>query len=353
MKNKNSPIKIKDIAKVANVSAGTVDRVLHNRSDVSEKTRQKVLKIIEELGYKTNIIAKTLASKNQFILSVIIPEDDQYSNYWKKPLVGILKAEEELETFGVKINKYFFNISNISSFETESKLLIQENPNAVILAPIFKDQALRFADKLVDKNIPFILLDSNLEKKNKSIGFVGHDSVQSGMVAAKLIFDRTKNKDNILIINLLANHNNINHLSIRSEGFRSFFAKKDKMGSLIEMNIHDLNAIDINKKLQHVFNDLSQIKGIFVTGSRVHIIAKFLKDQAIDQDIVLVGYDLLAKNIDFLKNDTIDYLISQNPIEQGYQSVMKIFQSAILQEKPDKINYLPIDIIIKENLKYS
>lgn len=353
MKNDKSPIKITDIARIAGVSTGTVDRVLHNRSDVSEKTREKILKIIDELGYKTNIIAKTLASKKQIIFSVLIPEEDEYSGYWQKPLVGIQKAEEELLSYGVKIHKYLFNPSDTQSFKNKSKLLLEKDPNAVILAPIFKSEALLLTDELTKKNIPVVLLDSNFNGKNDSLSFVGHDSFQSGMVAAKLIFDRTTNKSNILIINLLANHSNINHLSIRSEGFRSFFAKKDKMGSLIEMNIHDFNAIDINKKLQHIFNDISEINGVFVTGSRVHIIAKFLKDQSIDQDIILVGYDLLAKNIDFLKNNTIDYLISQNPIEQGYQSVMKIFQTTILQEKPDKINYLPIDIIIKENLKYS
>jgi LacI family transcriptional regulator len=109
----------------------------------------------------------------------------------------------------------------------------------------------------------------------------------------------------------------------------------------------------IEEKISHVFNDVSRIKAIFVTNSKVHLIAKFLIDKQLDQEVILLGYDLIDKNIEYLKNNTIDYLLSQNPIEQGYNSIMKLFQSTVLKEKTEKIIYLPIDIIIKENLMYS
>ena len=48
---------IKDIAAKAGISIGTVDRVLHDRGDVNEETKRKVLEIVEELGYKPNILA--------------------------------------------------------------------------------------------------------------------------------------------------------------------------------------------------------------------------------------------------------------------------------------------------------
>ena len=48
-------ITINDVAEAAGVSKGTVDRVLHNRGEVSEKSRQKVLKVVEELGFSPNL----------------------------------------------------------------------------------------------------------------------------------------------------------------------------------------------------------------------------------------------------------------------------------------------------------
>ena len=54
---KNSIITISDVARAARVTNGTVDRVLHERGEVSKKTREKVLRVIEELGYQPNVYA--------------------------------------------------------------------------------------------------------------------------------------------------------------------------------------------------------------------------------------------------------------------------------------------------------
>ena len=51
-------VTVKQIAELANVSRGTVDRVLNNRSGVSEATRQKMLKIAKELHYVPDFLAK-------------------------------------------------------------------------------------------------------------------------------------------------------------------------------------------------------------------------------------------------------------------------------------------------------
>ena len=351
MKKNNAPIKIKDIARIANVSVGTVDRVLHNRSDVSDKTREKVLKIIDKLGYKTNIIAKMLASKSQIVFSILIPKKDEYSSYWQKPLSGIEKAEEELATFGIEIKKYFFSFSDTNSFKEQVSLLLKEKPNAVVFAPIFKEESLVLVKTMDLHNIPYILLDSNLEEENNSIAYIGHDSFQSGVVAAKLIHTRIAPTDNVLLLNLVLNTKDLNHLSERSNGFRSFFTEQKKSGAIVELNIHDLDDDIIDKKLTQTFRDISNIKAIYATNSRVHLIAKYLEKHYLDQKIVLVGYDLIDKNITYLKTDTIDYLISQNSVEQGYRSVMHLFKHVVLKENIEKITYMPIHIIIKENLK--
>ena len=55
-------IRIKDIAAQTGVSIGTVDRVLHNRGHVSPDVRARVLKVMEEMGYEPNIMARSLAN---------------------------------------------------------------------------------------------------------------------------------------------------------------------------------------------------------------------------------------------------------------------------------------------------
>lgn len=61
-----SNIRIVDIAKMAGVSVGTVDRVIHNRGRVSEENRKKVQAILEMVNYQPNLMARSLASKKQY-----------------------------------------------------------------------------------------------------------------------------------------------------------------------------------------------------------------------------------------------------------------------------------------------
>ena len=72
MKSLPDKIRIKDIARLANVSTGTVDRVLHNRGEVSDKSRAKVEKVLKEINYQPNIYASALASKKKIHVCYII-----------------------------------------------------------------------------------------------------------------------------------------------------------------------------------------------------------------------------------------------------------------------------------------
>ena len=77
MKSLPDKIRIKDIARLANVSTGTVDRVLHNRGEVSAKSREKVEKVLKEINYQPNIYAPALASKKRYTLVTLLPESNE------------------------------------------------------------------------------------------------------------------------------------------------------------------------------------------------------------------------------------------------------------------------------------
>ena len=59
-------IRIKDIARLADVSVGTVDRVIHGRSGVSEASKKRVEEILKQLDYQPNMYASALASNKKY-----------------------------------------------------------------------------------------------------------------------------------------------------------------------------------------------------------------------------------------------------------------------------------------------
>ena len=67
-------IRIKDIARLADVSVGTVDRVLHGRTGVSEASRKRVEEILKQLDYQPNMYASALASNKKYLFVCLLPQ---------------------------------------------------------------------------------------------------------------------------------------------------------------------------------------------------------------------------------------------------------------------------------------
>jgi len=83
-------ITIKDVAKKANVSISTVSRVINDSKPVSDDIKMRVVKVIEELGYKPNPVARSLVTKKSRLIGVLIPDiSDPY-------IAELLNAIEEV-----------------------------------------------------------------------------------------------------------------------------------------------------------------------------------------------------------------------------------------------------------------
>jgi DNA-binding LacI/PurR family transcriptional regulator len=65
---------LKDVANAANVSIRTVSRVVNNQGEISEKTRQRIWEIIDQLEYRPNQLARGLITGKTFTVGVIIPD---------------------------------------------------------------------------------------------------------------------------------------------------------------------------------------------------------------------------------------------------------------------------------------
>jgi LacI family transcriptional regulator len=349
--NPGKKITIKDIAQMAGVSIGTVDRVIHNRGEVSFKTREKILKITQTLNYQPDVLASTLASKKNTRFAVLMPAADSESTFWKAPNAGISKALNELGHFGLKITKYLFSISDKNSFLNEAEKALNDNPDAILIAPSFQKEAAEVVKICSENQIPYLFFNSNLPGLN-GICYVGQDALQSGIVAAKLMDCGVKEDSDILIVSLLSLLKNNNHILNRKQGFIRYFEnKQEKNFRLHSIDIDSLDIGEVYNALRDMFTKHPLINGIFVTNSRVFHVARFLETQKLHH-INLIGFDLTEENIPYLEKEIIRFLINQKPVEQAYRAIHVAFNKIVLKKEVPHEILLPIDIVTKENLMY-
>jgi LacI family transcriptional regulator len=344
-------VTIKDIAAMAKVSIGTVDRVLHNRGEVNRETHDRVMSFVKELGYTPNLLAKSLALNKRFTISVLIPDAGQNNHYWKKPLEGFRMASDELSDFSTKIEIYYYDPGLEKSFAKEFNRLISARPDGIIMAPNFQDAAMQLIPRCNDLNIPFMFIDNNID--GQGLAYFGQDAFQSGIVAARLMHYGLHESSTVMILNLAGNKAITRHMQRREQGFISYFSNERPANGIKILS----RAIDISEPnepagaLKMLLSGHPQTAGIFVTNSRVHRVAEYLSSAG-KGSLVIIGYDLLDANIEFMEKGIIDYLICQKPEDQGYRSAMAMFDFLLTGKHAGQINYSPIDIIVRENVEY-
>ncbi|HKJ43796.1 MAG TPA: substrate-binding domain-containing protein [Sunxiuqinia sp.] len=297
-------------------------------------------------------MASTLASKKTYSLAVIVPEPLSEEAYWNKPLIGVRKAFNEIQQYGVEITVFVFKQTDASFFKTKAKELLQNRYDGVVLAPFFSRESKDFARKLEALEIPFVFIDSNLKGTSK-ISYIGQNSFQSGTLAAKLLDFSVPGEATIMIIHFAKEMDNQNHLVQREMGFYNYFEKMKKPSNkkIITVEINDPSNEAYFAQIDEALQKAGNVKGIFVTNSMVYKVAEYLKAKKLHA-IRLIGHDLIPNNVAFMEKDVVDFLICQRPEEQGYQSVMTLFQHIILKKEVSSENYTSIDIITKENLDF-
>jgi LacI family transcriptional regulator len=326
------------------VSVGTVDRIIHNRGQVTPENIEKVQAIINEYGYVKNVMASNLALNKKYRFAVFLPKSDTIE-YWKAPLNGIQKAAQELTIMGVALEYYFFDFNEDAFVQAAQQILIADH-DGLVLAPIFQEAARSFLEKYQEKNTPIVLIDSNLPGL-KNVFYVGQDSHKSGYLAGKLTGYGLQPNAHILILKLKSINENTNRNNVfiqRIQGFRDYFKEKKANHNF---TLFETNSIIESKEV--VAPSLFEgIDAVYVPNSRVHFVAHFFEQHHITS-VKLIGHELLKENIEYLQKEQIDFLIHQKPEEQGYSAIQLLYKKKANQEENKEVIPIPLEIIVKEN----
>ena len=70
------------------------------------------------------------------------------------------------------------------------------------------------------------------------------------------------------------------------------------------------------------------------------------------RNIQIMGYDMVEKNAECLRQGSISFLIAQHAYMQGYECVETLFDAIVLKREVNPVNYMPIELLTKENLEF-
>jgi LacI family transcriptional regulator len=343
-------ITIKDIAVQAGVSAGTVDRVIHNRGEVSEKSKAKIKAALAELHYEPNVIASSLSAKKTYHFITLIPSYRK-GEYWELVDRGIDRGIEEVAKFNVMVEKRYFNQFEAQSFYSAVEGLEKEDFQGLLFSPILRDKSLMLCEKMKLMGIPVVFIDSQIETAD-FLAYFGQPSFQSGYIGAKSVTSQLPQGKNIVLFRTLRKgFIGANQTLQRQEGFLSYLSEYRPDCSVINVELQAGNSEMNEMLMQQAFDAKNNVGAAVIFNSTAYNIARFFEQNRI-KDVVLLGYDALVENVHYLKQGQIAMLIAQRPESQTYNGIKALFNTLVLKHNVSKINFMPIDILYKENVDY-
>ena len=159
-------VTIKEVAKLAGVSTTTVSYVINKTGFLTEQTRAKVLKVINEIGYRPNIVARSLRSRKTGTVGLIVC--DLRNPFFSEVLQGI-------ETYLGK-KKYSLIVTNTDYDNKKEKesidMFYNKQVDGVIIVP--GENTNKHVKFLTERNIPIVLLDKKIQNLNVDVVLVNN-----------------------------------------------------------------------------------------------------------------------------------------------------------------------------------
>jgi LacI family transcriptional regulator len=168
-------IRLKDIARDLNVSVITVSKALRGNTDISDATRQRVLRRMKELDYQPNMMARSLATGQSCILGLIVPNLlNPFMAELAKSLAGTLRQQ----SYGLIVAS---SEENADIEQSEIRMMLARGVDALLLASC--QPLLRGFYSIHQQNTPFVLLDRPFPHLRAN--FVGSDDCAGGRLATE------------------------------------------------------------------------------------------------------------------------------------------------------------------------
>lgn len=339
-------ITIKDIADRAGVSTGTVDRILHNRGNVSKRSRAAVEKVLADSDYSSGTFNEAI---KPCVLAVVAPTSTT-GDYWSSVYGGISLAVKEFFHPGIKVEYFRYNQFDVYSCLSVQNEMLRQHPDAVIIGPTFMEEAQSFCASLDQAGIPYIFVDSFFENASPLASFFT-DQISGGRAVAHLISAFTESGGELAVFESPRSGARLsNNSRFRLDGFREYLKSTGREKDLVGIRYISTFPEENEKTLKELLSSHEKLRGIAVLNSRGSAIAESLEKLG-GQGIKVVSFDLTKSNIECLRKGTIDALVCQHPSRQGYQAAHTLLHYLVHNTKPDSKQYImPINIVLKETV---
>lgn len=302
-------ITINQIAALAGVSRGTVDRALNNRSGVKPEVRERIQEIARNNDYRPNAVAKALKSQEKRVnIGVVCGPDMIFS---RQLLEGIEIARSQYAPMGVNI-LHCFNPDSNEGLEVALNAMLEQGVDAIALKAVDTPWVRQRINSLTEAGVPVVTFNSDV-KDSARMCYVGQEFALAGRVAAQLMGNSLRGRGKVLIISEEAA---LHCHRQRVGAFQEVIAER-----FPEIEIVDFFLTPIDREREYTLAKEALLRypdldGLYSSAESVGIV-RAIRELGLTDQITLICPDLIPEIVETAMQDNcIDYFISQEPQKQ-------------------------------------
>lgn len=336
---------IREIARLANVSIGTVGRALLDRKGVSASTRERILSVAQAVGYKPNLSARALSrGKTPIRIGVCIPRELHY--YWDQIRDGIIEEAHRFEHLGIELNLRPTERQGVAETEKLSQF-VADGVQAVIVAPGDSVGLAQVIDEAESKDIRVLCVDSDVRASCRST-VVCVDAEVSGKLAAELMGRFVAPGAEVAMITGMQS---VELHRKKAAGFCELFPLICLGGRLVEIVDTLEDEDEAMRKCFDLLERRKSLSGIYIRTGNYLPICRALGALGLSDKIQVIASELFSGMIPYFENGTIQASVNGRPYMQG-QIAMRLLVDYLVRGHSLPPHYrLNPQVVMRSNLR--
>jgi len=337
------PLGIKDIARALGISIGTVDRAIHGRGGINAITKERVLKMAQNLGYKPNLAARYLKAPRQVSVSVNLPA--RIGSFFDAVRAGIRDASSP---FQAGVDLHFRTHPALGEGDEELfREALDDGSKGIIIAPGHPAQLKVWIRRAAQKRVPVVCVSTDAPGTER-LTAVSADPFISGSIVAELLHLMVRDSGTVGVFT--GDLSTIDH-SEKLRGFEHCLGSLN--GSLAVSDVietHDDETMAYNQTRKLLARDRS-LKAIYVSTANSITTIQALEELDPERRIAVVTTDLFPQLVPFLKSGRVLATIYQRPETQGRMAFEALHHFLVEGKCPPHRIKLNPHIVMRSNLE--
>ncbi len=343
-RKRTKPPGIREIAQALGVSIGTVDRALHDRAGINPETRSKILELAQKLGYRPNLAARFLSSKQQLRIGVNLPR--QIASFFDLVRDGIADVARHFESNGVSVVQRSY--PRLGEGEAAAlKEALEDDIHGLLIAPGRPEELAPLLRTAAERGLPVVCVNTDAPGA-PHLTTVSVDSVINGSLVGELMGRFLGGRGRVVVVT--GQLSTIDHAR-KLDGFRdaigSLWPDLD-LGAVVEAHDDEQEAYE---KCSKVLGSTSGLSGVYVSTANSLPVMRALEDRKLDGRVTVITTDLFPALARLIESGKIAATIHQRPFVQGQIAFQTLYRFLVEGVRPPPAIRLSPHVVMKSNLK--